>query len=302
MKVSILVPLYNVGEHIEKCARSLFEQSYESVEFVFVDDCSTDCTVELLRSVMADYPHQKSRTRIIQSDSNMGVSHSRNIALEAATGHFVVFIDGDDWVSPEMVEELVWEQMNGDYDVVTSNFYNIEGGVERLVKASLIGGRRGSLRVVVSQSFDLPNRIWGILMRREILMCHDVRFDCRITMGEDFLFLVQLLYYSQGVSHVSKGLYYYRCCSGVMSALASGDSRSIMLRRSYVRAVAKARRFLFSREDYRDYSGALRLSRFNLGRWLMLRGSERRTLRVISVRVWCYALNGMYGLYCRVTS
>ncbi len=293
MKVSILVPVYGVERYIEQCARSLFEQSYESVEFIFVDDASPDNSIAIVEQLLeSDYPHQRSRTKIIRNESNMGVSESRNRALEAATGHFVIFVDGDDWCEREMVEEMVFEQMVANSDVVTSNFYNVKGEKMSIERVSLIGGRRGSLRVVVSQSFDLPNRIWGILLRRDIIMTHAIRFDRRITMGEDYLFLVQLLYYARQICHLSQPTYYYRKDVGATSFLGT------QAQRSYIRAVAASRSFLRSQGDYKEFSGALRLSRFNLRRWLLLRKSRRVTPLSAIYRLWCYTLNTIYHLYC----
>ncbi len=293
MKVSILVPVYGVEPYIEQCARSLFEQSYESVEFIFVDDASPDNSIAIVERLLSEeYPHQSVRTKILRNESNQGVSAARNRALELATGHFVIFVDGDDWCAPDMVEELVIEQMITDSDVVTSNFYLVDGDKQKVVDASPIGGRRGSLRVVLSQSFDLPNRIWGILLRRDMIVRNAIHFDRRITMGEDFVFLVQMLYHAQNISHLSSPIYYYRNNVGVMSSIGSRS------RRSYIRAIAAARSFLREQSDYSEFAGALRLSRFNLRRWLLLRNSRRLTLHSGIYRLWCYMLNNIYYLYC----
>ncbi len=292
MKVSILVPLYGVERYVEQCARSLFEQTFESVEFVFVDDCSPDDSAAKVERVLEEYPHQRERTKILRNEKNMGVSASRNRAIEAATGHFIIFVDGDDWVSTEMVEELAIDQMTQNSDVVMANYYMVDGDKSRLVKTSPIGGIRGSLRVILSQSFDLPNRVWGIMMRRDIIMRHNIRFDRRITMGEDFLFLIQVLYHSSAIGHLNRAVYHYRVGVGTMSNIGSNA------RRSYIRSVAMARAFLKSQSDYKEFSGALKLSRFNLRRWLLLRNSRRWTLRSGLYRGWCYTLNGIYHLYC----
>lgn len=292
MKVSILVPLYRVEQYVEQCARSLFEQTFDSVEFIFVDDASPDRSAAIVEALLDEYPHQRQRTTIIRNDQNIGVSASRNRALECATGHFVLFVDGDDWCAPEMVEELVIEQLENGYDIVASNFYCVEGDKQRLVNVRPIGGRRGSLRIVASQSFDLPNRIWGILMRRELLQRNAITFDSRITMGEDLIFLIKALYFANHIAYTTKGLYFYRQGVGAMANIGVGSQRS------YIRAVASARSFLKSQEDYHEFQGALRLARFNLRRWLMLRQSHRHTLPSLIFRGWCYTLNFIYRGYC----
>ncbi len=293
MKVSVLIPIYGAERYIEKCAHSLFSQSYESIEFIFVDDCSPDDSILIVERVLEEYPHQKGRTKILHNEVNQGVSASRNRAIDAATGHFILFVDADDWCSEDMIEQLAIEQMEHDSDVVTSAFYAVSPQKQRVVNASPIGGVKGSLRVVVSQSFDLPNRIWGVLIRRDIILKHKICFDSRITMGEDYLFLVQILYRSGTISHLSNPIYYYRVDVGMSSKIGRKS------RRNYIRAVAAARSFLKRQEDYAQFSGALRLSRFNLRRWLLLRNSGELTPRSAIYRAWCYSINGLYHLYCK---
>lgn len=101
-KVSVVVPAYNASAYIEECLTSLRTQTYEDIEVIVVDDGSTDDTYERTLSAVGD----DTRFTII-SISNNGVSHARNIALDAATGEYVVFADADDIVSPDFVSTLV---------------------------------------------------------------------------------------------------------------------------------------------------------------------------------------------------
>ena len=75
-KVSILVPVYGVEKYIERCVRSLFEQTYENIEYVFVDDCTKDKSIEILNSVLAEYPNRKKQAKILHHDKNRGLSHA----------------------------------------------------------------------------------------------------------------------------------------------------------------------------------------------------------------------------------
>ena len=86
--VSILVPVYGVEKYIERCARSLFEQTYENLEYIFVDDCTPDKSIEILKRVIEDYPNRKNQVRIIHHEHNRGLAAARNTALDAATSEF----------------------------------------------------------------------------------------------------------------------------------------------------------------------------------------------------------------------
>lgn len=131
--VSILVPVYGVEKYIERCARSLFEQTYESLEYIFVDDCSPDDSIAILKRVMEDYPERKDQVRIIQHDHNRGLAAARNTALDAATSPFISHVDSDDYLSLDAIQLLVNKQVETDADIVLGNFRIITNrGVQKL--------------------------------------------------------------------------------------------------------------------------------------------------------------------------
>ncbi|MBP5277253.1 MAG: glycosyltransferase family 2 protein, partial [Prevotella sp.] len=93
MKVSILVPVYGVEQAIETCTESLFAQTYEQLEYIFVDDCSPDRSIEVLQQVLSRYPHRSKQVNILRHDVNRGLGAARLTALMAATGDFVMHVD-----------------------------------------------------------------------------------------------------------------------------------------------------------------------------------------------------------------
>ena len=84
--VSILTPVYRAEKYIERCTRSLFEQTYENLEYIFVDDCAPDHSIQLLQQVLAEYPKREKQTKIIHHEKNRGVAAARNTAVENASG------------------------------------------------------------------------------------------------------------------------------------------------------------------------------------------------------------------------
>lgn len=90
LKISILTPIYGVEKYIEQCARSLFEQSYASIEYIFVDDCTPDKSIGILQSLLKEYPGRAQQVRIIHHDRNRGVGAARQTALMAATGDYLL--------------------------------------------------------------------------------------------------------------------------------------------------------------------------------------------------------------------
>jgi glycosyltransferase involved in cell wall biosynthesis len=121
MKVSILVPVYGVEKYIERCARSLFGQTYEDLEFVFVDDCSPDRSIAILRQVMERYPKRRSQIKIIHHQVNEGVAAARKTAITHASGDFLMFVDADDYISLEATSLLVNIQKTSAADIVSGD-------------------------------------------------------------------------------------------------------------------------------------------------------------------------------------
>ena len=105
-KVSVVIPVYNVEKYIERCARSLFEQTLDSIEYIFVDDCSPDNSIAVMENVLAEYPHRKEQIKIIRHEVNQGPYAARRHALQAATGDYVISCDADDWVDYDLYEKM----------------------------------------------------------------------------------------------------------------------------------------------------------------------------------------------------
>ena len=118
-KVTIGVPVFNVSSFIERCAVSLFEQSYQNIEYIFVDDCSPDDSVEILRDVIDRYPLRKKQVQILRHDTNEGVAGSRNSIIKACTGDFLTQVDADDWLDKNAIKLWIAAQEEGGYDIVT---------------------------------------------------------------------------------------------------------------------------------------------------------------------------------------
>lgn len=105
-KVSIIIPVYGVEKYIERSARSLFEQTLDDIEYLFIDDCTPDKSVEILKRVLEEYPHRKSQVVIHRMEQNSGQAKVREWGMRNATGEYVIHCDSDDWVDMHMYEEI----------------------------------------------------------------------------------------------------------------------------------------------------------------------------------------------------
>ena len=112
--ISVIIPLYNVEDYIHVCLNSVLKQTYQDFEVICIDDASTDSTAEIL-----DYFVQKdSRIRILKNESNKGPGFSRNEALKEAKGKYIIFLDGDDWLSLNALETVVEKAEKDNLDFV----------------------------------------------------------------------------------------------------------------------------------------------------------------------------------------
>ena len=101
-KVSVIVPIYEVEKYIERCVRSLFEQTLDDIEYIFVDDCTKDNSITVLERVIKDYPNRKSQITILHHETNKGLPQARKTGLLSARGDYIAHCDSDDWVDHKL--------------------------------------------------------------------------------------------------------------------------------------------------------------------------------------------------------
>ena len=90
-QITVIIPVYNAGKFIDRCIQSLFKQNFDQIEYIFVDDCSTDNSAEILQSLIDKYQRHTYNITIITQRTNQGVAIARNIGLSQAKGEYVIF-------------------------------------------------------------------------------------------------------------------------------------------------------------------------------------------------------------------
>lgn len=207
--VSILVPFYQVERFIERCARSLFDQTYPDLEFVFVDDGSTDRSAEVLERVISQYPDRASSVKVIRHGVNRGFVAARNTALDHASGAFICFVDADDWMEQDGVEQLVAEQVKTDADVVWGKalMHSEEG--ERLLQEPVYKDLEAWRQCYFRFTTGLVIVFWRRLIRRSLFEKYHIRFEEAQHIGDDKQVLPIIAYYAESFSTVDAIVYHY---------------------------------------------------------------------------------------------
>lgn len=205
-KVSILVPVYNAEKYIERCARSLFEQTYDNIEFVFVNDCTPDKSINLLISILDDYPHRKFQTRIINHDKNKGVAAARNTLLNNATGDYILWVDADDYIEKFAIERLIKKLSKRDIDILC--FKSVECLHNRMKPYSWENENNLSDFVSLIQKRKANTALWGRLIKRSLFTDNKIFFIEGVNIGEDLIVLLKLLFFAKTISACDDFLYY----------------------------------------------------------------------------------------------
>ena len=209
LNVTICVPVYSVERYIGRCARSLLDQTYQDVEYIFVDDCSPDNSIGILKDVINEYPNRASHVRIICHDINRGLAAARNTAVSNCTTEWILHVDSDDWLAPNAIELLVKKQIETNTDIVTGQVLRIHTEKELVMERPQFKNHDDFVRDMIEPSFN--HTIWGRLIRKSLYSDYNIQAKEGINIGEDMQVMVQLAYYATKVESVWDVVYYYDC-------------------------------------------------------------------------------------------
>lgn len=222
--LSIIIPIYNVAPYIERCARSLFEQTYQDIEFIFVDDASPDDSIEILHRVLEDYPSRKNQVLILHNPANKGLAATRFVGIDAANGDYILNVDSDDWIAPAMAEEMMLAAAKTDADMVCCEVIKECPDHQELLKYDY--DEETVDNGLLAMNFREHHvAIWNKLIRKSLFTDHNIRNYPGINMGEDSALTVRLRYFSKRTIIIHKSLYHYnRQNQGSMVAQISENS------------------------------------------------------------------------------
>ena len=224
--VSILIPVYGAEQYIERCSRSLFAQSYPNLEYVFVDDCSPDRSLEVLRRVMEDYPERKDAVRIVSHAVNRGVAAARNTGLDHVSGAFLFCVDSDDWLETDAIQLLVQEQQRTDADLVWGRRLVLFAKEDSLFPEIDYKNKEHLVLQMMQRTWD--HFVTGRLFRRRIFEDHQLRWIEGMDIGEDRYIMALLAYLVQGFTMVDDLVYHYERRN--VGALTSGGDGQKLIR------------------------------------------------------------------------
>ena len=207
-KVSVIIPVYGVEKYIERCARSLLEQTLDDIELIFVDDCTKDNSITILREVIECYPMRKSQIRILHHDVNKGLPSARKTGLLVARGEYIAHCDSDDWVDRNMYLTMYENAAKEKVDVIVCDYIVTDGGgKEDHLKACHSTNRDKFIENLLYQKD--PWVVWNKMFSRKIYSKDFVY--AKGNMGEDMVTCAQLILKCKKIAYLPQPLYYYFC-------------------------------------------------------------------------------------------
>lgn len=212
--VSIIIPVYNLEKYIDYCLESITNQDYSSLEIIVIDDGSKDKS----RAIIEQWQEKDSRIKLISQD-NAGVSAARNRGIEAATGEFIMFVDGDDWINKDCTSVLLQNIRNDDSDLVKCAFTFIDP-INNISRKRNVPNKECPGKDAFKEflcGYGWTSSVWGSIYSSDFIKRSGLLFDCNEKIGEDGIFTLKALLCANRVKSINIPLYNARYRSGSAS-------------------------------------------------------------------------------------
>lgn len=230
--VSVIVPVYNVEQYLEKCILSIVNQTYKNLEIILVDDGSTDKCPD----VCDEWAQRDSRIRVLHK-ANGGLSDARNAGLDVANGEYIAFVDSDDYVAVEMVEALYHEITQTDTDMCIGGLVTVREDGDFLESVCVQADQIFDTRTFWFHFYDTYNFILVIACNKlyKKTLFNTIRFRKEKIHEDEFIIHSIVQNCGNGISFIDKTTYYYRqridSITGVKRTLKSYDGIEALFER-----------------------------------------------------------------------
>lgn len=263
--VSVIVPIYNVSEYLEKCIQSILDQSYQDIEIVLVDDGSTDSSGQICELYAA-----KDERILVVHKTNGGLVSARKVGVQAASREFVAWVDGDDWIEADWIEGLVEAQKCSGADLVVANLYFDIGEDSQIVRNGFLPGlydsgqmQSGLLYSGVFYEYGINPHLVTKLWRKKLFRTIQNDVDERIISGEDAAVTYPYILSAHNIFVTELKGYHYVQRPGAMTktALEDEDFREKLLLAHLEKYFRQCNEWEVFRDQLRHYGKYLAILR-----------------------------------------
>lgn len=229
-KVSIIIPVYNVENYLEKCLSSVLNQTLTDIEVIAINDGSTDGSLSILNRLAK----MDSRLLVI-NQLNQGVSAARNKGLSLARGEYIGFVDSDDYIESTMYEKIYTYAKMNDSDIVVANVFDEDSGSQRIslsFETQHVDINHFQMDEFLEDNFyKIGHAVWHKIFRRSLIIENEIEFfSYQEVSSEDMLFNLFALSCAKNIDYLNEPLYHYVIHGE--SLTKSSHARNNMLERS----------------------------------------------------------------------
>jgi glycosyltransferase involved in cell wall biosynthesis len=207
-KVTIITPVYNASRFIASCAKSLFEQSFDSIEYIFIDDASTDNSIEILRQIIDLYPEKKEFCKIVTQPENKGPGAAKQLGIDISTGDYLIFIDADDYIDDVTIESLYTLVEAENAAIAVCDLW-LEFGTNRKYVEDFVSRDFTERMKSMVNNKRTNGFLCNKLIKRELFDTINTRIPDDLRYLEDLFITTRLYFYAQKIVKINQPFYHY---------------------------------------------------------------------------------------------
>ena len=207
-KISIIIPVFNAENYLKRCLKSIVNQTYKHFEVLIIDDGSTDTSKE----IYSEFVNRDNRFKAFYQP-NMGPSSARNLGIEKSTSNYIAFIDADDYVAINYIENLISAALTNNADLVCGGYYELS-------KYNLNPLPVNDFKIYINTTININNFVpaifegtagvlWGKLFKSDIIIKNNLKLHPEVKMSEDLIFVLEYVFYATTIIVVNTNGYYY---------------------------------------------------------------------------------------------
>lgn len=205
MLITVIIPIYNTANYLQRCIDSITSQELDEIELIFIDDCSTDNSFEELNKILGS--EKIKNVKVIQNKSNLGSGETRNIGIKKACGDYIIFVDSDDYITPNYFSELKNVAKKESADIVIFDYTEIykDKSVYKHCRPSKLKER------IIADLIEskMHNSLCNKLIKRSLFLDNNIFIQKGMSMFEDKSICFKLFEYANIISYIPKSLYLY---------------------------------------------------------------------------------------------
>lgn len=286
--ISVIVPVFGVEQYIERCVRSLMEQTIDNIEYIFVNDVTPDRSIEIIEKTIADYPERLPYIKILHQLENRGLTCARNRGLAEATGDYIYHCDSDDRLDVSMLEKLYRKASAEDLDFVWCDFYReTNDGIFPEKTARYVDDKLEMLRNYLTYGWNV---VWNTICKRSLYTNNNIKSLETISFCEDYELMTRLMFCASSWGKVTESLYYYNRKN--ISSMVNISMSSKHMKRTIdngIEAVLSIATFIYSHDrlKYESLKKEIHWNVLNAKKFLCFQPRERS--RYLEIMPECHS-------------